>query len=75
MKTSTRPTGPATDNGYHICWPPLFRAGTPKLMVNPAPPENVPQTERPGFDEFLELERHDSNFGGVNRAAQRCPFR
>src|SRR5580700_7304790 len=41
MKTSTRSTGPATDNGYHICWPPLFRAGTPKLMVNPAPPKNV----------------------------------
>jgi hypothetical protein len=30
---------------------------------------------RPGFDEFLKLERFDSDFVGVNRAAQGRPFR
>jgi hypothetical protein len=31
--------------------------------------KNVPQTGRPGFDDFLELERGVCDFVGVNRAA------
>ena len=37
--------------------------------------ETLPQTGRPRFDEFLQLERLDSDFVGVNRAAQSRPFR
>jgi hypothetical protein len=37
--------------------------------------KNVPQPVRPGFDEFLELERRDAGLVGVNRAAQCHPFR
>jgi hypothetical protein len=36
--------------------------------------KNVPQPGRPRFDEFLELERRDSDFVGVNRAAPGRPF-
>ena len=43
-------------------------------MCGPGESENVPQTGRPGFDEFLELERRDSDFVGVNRAPQGRPF-
>jgi hypothetical protein len=37
--------------------------------------KNFPQTDRSRFHEFLELERRDCDFLGVNRAAQGRPFR